>query len=157
MKVTSIVLLSLSLGAAIASAADVQVVYTGLNNPRGLKFGPDGDLYVAEGGTTTGTLSTVGVCDQVPFPVGPYTVVFTSRISRIDAQGTRHDVIVGLTSSKTGPALGNLVSGVADIAFLDGILYGVEAGAGCSHGLTGTSNTVFRVNANGTATTVANL
>ena len=157
MKITSIVLLGLSLGAAIVSAADVQVVYTGLNNPRGLKFGPDGDLYVAEGGTTTGALSTVGVCDQVPFPVGPYTGGFTSRISRIDAQGTRHDVIVGLPSSKTGAALGNLVSGVADIAFLDGILYGVEAGAGCSHGLSGTSNTVFRVNANGTATTVADL
>jgi hypothetical protein len=141
------------------AAADLETYATGLNNPRGLKFGPDGDLYVAEGGTTDGTASTANppICDQVPFPVGPYTGGFTSRISRIDALRVRHTVIDGLPSSRTGPALGNLVSGVADVAFLNGVLYGIEAGAGCSHGLAGTSNTIFRVNANGTVTTIANL
>ena len=47
----------------------VKVFATGLNSPRGLRFGPDGNLYVAEAGTG-GTNSTVGSCDQVPFPVG---------------------------------------------------------------------------------------
>src|ERR1700694_891619 len=37
----------------------VTVVSSGLENPRGLKFGPDGQLYVAEGGLG-GTSSTVG-------------------------------------------------------------------------------------------------
>ena len=54
-------------------------------------------------------------------------------------------------------ALGSLVSGVAALALLDGSLYGIEAGAGCSHGLLGTVNTVFRVNGNGTTTPIANL
>jgi sugar lactone lactonase YvrE len=47
--------------------------------------------------------------------------------------------------------------GVSALAFLDGTLYGMEAGAGCSHGLLGTDNTLFRVNADGTITTIADL
>ena len=154
-KVASFVLMSV-LFDWVAWAGQAEVFATGLNNPRGLKFGPDGSLYVAEGGTG-GTATTVGLCTQVPSPVGPYSGGFTSRISRIDSAGNRQTVVEGLPSSQTGPALGGLVSGVADIAFLNGVLYGLEAGAGCSHGLTGTANTIFRVNANGTTTTVANL
>src|SRR5690242_12539877 len=50
----------------------VSVYATGFNNPRGLHFGPDGHLYVAEGGPG-GTNSTAGQCTQVVPPVGPYT------------------------------------------------------------------------------------
>ena len=63
----------------------------------------------------------------------------------------------GLPSSETSAALGNLVSGVGAVAFVGEQLYGVEAGAGCSHGLAGTDNTVFRVNSDGTTTEVADL
>src|ERR1700677_1452809 len=53
-------------------SSNVSVYATGLNNPRGMKFGPDGALYVAEGGMG-GTASSVGVCAQVVAPIGPYT------------------------------------------------------------------------------------
>jgi hypothetical protein len=46
---------------------------------------------------------------------------------------------------------------VADVAFIGNTLYGIEGGAGCSHGLFGTDNTVFRVNPDGTKTTIADL
>ncbi len=132
------------------------VFVTGLNNPRGLKFGPDGFLYIAEGGTG-GTDSTIGQCDQVIPPIGPYKGGYTSRISKISMNGVRTTVVDNLPSSQTSPQSGGLVSGVADIAFIDGHLYGIEAGAGCSHGLTGTDNVIFRVNHNGTTTAIANL
>jgi hypothetical protein len=131
---------------------------TGLSNPRGLAFGPNGSLYVAEGGPATNTLSTVGMCNQVLPPVGPYTGGFNSSIVKISSAGaTPTPVATGLPSNQTNPAAGSLVSGVSDVAFLGGHLYGLEAGAGCSHGLAGTDNTVFRVNADGTTTTVADL
>src|SRR5450755_3849148 len=88
-------------------AATVSVFATGLNNPRGLKFGPDGNLYVAEGGTG-GTNSTVGQCDQVVRPVGPYTGRQTgSRVSMFDRSGARTTVVDNLPSSQTNAAQGS--------------------------------------------------
>ena len=139
------------------SAATVSRVVAGLDNPRGLEFGPDGYLYVAEGGTGGSDMTSMHDCEQAHGIVGPYSGGYTSRISRIDGSGTRTTVVDALPSSQTSPALGSLVSGVADVAFVNGVLYGIEAGAGCSHGLIGTENTVFRVNGDGTTTTVADL
>jgi hypothetical protein len=68
--------------------SNVTVFAQGLNNPRGLKFGPDGNLYVAEGGAG-GAISSAGLCDQVVPPVGPYTRGYTARISKISSDGTR--------------------------------------------------------------------
>jgi hypothetical protein len=113
-------------------------------------------LYVAEGGAG-GATSTVGICDQVPNPVGPYTGGFTSRISKIDSQGNVTKVIDGLPSSETSSMQGNLVSGVSDVAFIGNTLYALTAGSGCSHGLQGTTNGIFKVNSDNTWTMIADL
>src|SRR6266487_4899181 len=55
--------------ASIAEAS-IKVFATGLNNPRGLNWGPDGYLYVAEGGVG-GTNSTEGQCTQIPPRMAP--------------------------------------------------------------------------------------
>ncbi len=140
-----------------APSANVMVFATGLDNPRGLKFDADGTLYVAEGGQGGTTATDEAQCEQVVPPVGPYTGGNTSRLSTLNASGQRTTVIEGLPSTQTAPTLGNMVSGVADIAFVDGTLYYVMAGAGCSHGHPDVPNGVFRVNDDGTSELVADL
>ena len=133
--------------------ANVTVFATGLNNPRGLKFGPDAHLYVAEGGiggpgTTTG-------CDQVIPPVGPYTGSKTgARISRINPAGMRTTFVDDLPSSVA--ALG-FISGVGDVAFIDHDMYAIFAGAGCSHGVPGIPNAVIKIDHNGSWKIIADL
>lgn len=141
--------------AALAQSTNVSVFASGFNNPRGLKWGPDGNLYIAEGGAG-GTASTVGLCTQVP-DVGPYTGAFTARISKVTPEGVVTTVADHLPSSQTNAAQGSLVSGVADVAFIGHTLYAILAGAGCSHGLAGTDNGVLRVNHDGTTTMLADL
>ncbi|MDQ2734306.1 MAG: ScyD/ScyE family protein [Pseudomonadota bacterium] len=121
-------------------------------NPRGLRFGPDEYLYVAEGGIG----GSDPACGVVP-AVGPYTRSATGgRISRIDRHGHRSTVTDALPSSQTSMASGSLISGVADIAFIDGKMYALLAGAGCSHGVT-KPNGIARIHRDGTWELIANL
>jgi hypothetical protein len=81
----------------------------------------------------------------------------TARISRITPEGVRHTVLDQLPSSQTSADSGSLISGVADVKFINDELFAILAGAGCSHGLLGTSNAVIRIQENGTWTEVADL
>ncbi len=134
--------------------SNAMVYVSGLQGPRGLAFGTDGTLYVAEAGLG-GTTSTVGVCPQVPPPIGPYTGGTTARISAVDTAGKRTTLASGLPS--TVDAQGDVI-GVADLAFLNGNLYADLAGGGCSHGNPTLPNAIVKVNLkNGKWTNVADL
>ncbi len=140
------------------TSESVRIFATGLNNPRGLKFSHNGRLYVAEGGTGEGTYSSVGQCDQVPFPVGPYLGGTTGgRISKINWKGERITVTDRLPSSHANEIIGGDVEGVADVAFVDNTLYALLAGAGCSHGVPSVPNGVIKISCNGHWKIIANL
>lgn len=132
------------MGAVAQTPSTFTVVASKLEAPRGLRFGPDGDLYVAEAGTG-GTNSTGTACEQVPGPVGPYTGGPNARISKIASDGTRTTVASGFPS--TQDAMGDLI-GVADVAFIGNTLYALVSGGGCSHGNPGISTGIAQVNRN---------
>ena len=150
------VLAALALSLSVADAqtsSNVSVFATGFSNPRGLKWGPDGNLYVAEGGTG-GKTPPSSTCDQVPPPVGPYTGGFNARISKVTPDGTRTTLVGGLPS--TSAAIGD-VDGVADVAFLGNQMYALLAGGGCSHGHPNFPNSILKVNSDGSWSRIANL
>ncbi len=135
-KYVSAFFIALALATAIPIRAQVSptptVYASGLLGPRGLRFGPDGMLYVAEAGTGGVTKSASLSCLQARPPAGPYTGGPSARISKIDRQGNRTTAASGLPSGMSSLPTGDTL-GAADIAFLDGKLYAVLAGGGCSH------------------------
>jgi hypothetical protein len=79
------------LAATAAPAASITVAMSGLDNPRGLAWGPEGGLYVAEAGT--GQLG--GPCVQLAR--GPACYSPTGGISRL-WRGEQERVVAGLPS-----------------------------------------------------------
>ena len=104
-----------------AAAGRYRVVASGLNNPRGIAFGPDGALYVAEAGAGgAGPCLTGPEGDQVCFGS-------SGAVTRI-WRGTQHRVQTGLPS--LAEAGGVAATGPADVSYLGATRYVVVQHAG---------------------------
>src|SRR5690348_4116605 len=76
--------------APFRAVANVTSFASGLQYPRGLRFGTDGVLYVAEAGEGATNLSPPAQCELAGPVVRPYSASATGgRISRVDASGKR--------------------------------------------------------------------
>src|SRR5438132_4538977 len=118
-----------------------------LREPRGMKVGPDGMIYVAEAGS--GGTTAVGSGDTASMSGN------TGRISKIDpSTGTRTTVADNLPSNAT-PEGGNL--GPADVAFIGSQLYYAQTHGGAVFGFPNNPTGIYKVNSNSTVTLVANI
>jgi hypothetical protein len=144
-------------GSARAAAGPTVTTYaTGLTNPRGLVFGPDGHLYVAEAGVGGGQ-TPADIDPSCPVDVNifsPFTAGYSGRVIRVLADGTTEIVVDGLPS-----VIDNTLTsfGPTDVAFIGGTLYVLIELGGCSHGLPEDLPAILRVNPDGSTENVANL
>jgi hypothetical protein len=137
------------------SRPSVTTYATGLTSPRGLTFGPDGKLYVAEAGVG-GTLTPTGEPD-CPVDINvfsPYTAGYSGRVIRVRPNG-RKDVVVDKLPSMTDNTGANY--GPTDVAFIGNTLYVLIEMGGCSHAMPDDLPAILRVNRDGSTTNIANL
>jgi sugar lactone lactonase YvrE len=142
-----------------AAGVTFEVVANGLHDPRGLAFGPDNELYVAEAGTTVGVFvpppppapnepPTRTRC-EVYWPVGPKTPGFDGHITRIAHDGTAQVVAENMPSAAANRLIGGDRLGVAALAFRGQRLYAMVNGGGCSQGHPSEPNGLYQVFADG--------
>ena len=106
--------------ATSAPTATMRTVVSGLDNPRGLAFGENGRLFVAEAGH--GGKTCIG---------GQTCVGFTSGISAVNvAQGTARRVVSGYVS--LAGADGSAATGIDGISIRGTRIFGIETGASLS-------------------------
>jgi hypothetical protein len=129
---------------------------TGLTSPRGLTFGPDGLLYVAEAGVGGGDVPSDirPGCKEFFNVYSPYRAGYSGRVLRVRRNGTTEVVVDGLPSATDGTGVS---FGPTDVAFIDGTLYVLIEMGGCSHALPENLPAILRVNPDGSTTNVANL
>jgi hypothetical protein len=139
-----------------AHGQTVDVVASGLNNPRGLALAPNGDLYVAEAGSGGDEFCHVG-------PVGPRCFGTTGAIVKLNLRRGTRDVVVSGLPSLAG-ADGSAAAGPHDVSFQgQGNLF-VTIGFGGEpdardvlEDWSGTMAVLGRVTANGAYTIVADI
>jgi plastocyanin len=125
----------------------VEVVASGLTNPRGFTWDANGNLYLALAGTA-GENQVVVEGTPLPFVVGA-----SSSIASVE-DGCAVPLVEGIGSLMfVGP---DWIWGAMDLAIFDGQLFAL-LGAGGADADTPTGNGVYRVQADGTVELIADL
>jgi len=110
-------LLIVGLLLGLPAAAQEDALASGLNNPRGIAYGPDGTLYIAESGTSGG-FSVQGM-------FGPAQAGSSAQITAVAPDGTTSVIIAGLPSINSGGE----VTGAMLALPHDGLLWVVNGAA----------------------------
>jgi sugar lactone lactonase YvrE len=114
--VVSLAAILVSSSTLLHARATLEVIATGLNNPRGLNFGPEGGLYVAEAGS--GGAGPCVVIGGSPLPACYGETGAVTRITLGDPVAQER-ILTGLPSLavQTGPTPSGSATGPHDVDF----------------------------------------
>jgi sugar lactone lactonase YvrE len=151
--IAALVLASLAAPAIAQNATPVAeggvtTVATGLTNPRGFTWGPDGTLYLALAGTGGDTPATIDGAE-----IGVYGGLTSSVVTIAD--GCAAPFVEGIPSGDWRDA--GWIWGAHDVAFLDGQPYILSAGGGIDFGNPDDPTGILRVETDGSTTLVADI
>jgi hypothetical protein len=132
---------------------DWTVFATGLTNPRHIRVGPDGLLYVAEAGVGGDREPTCTPADNM-FNGPAYRGGLSGRVSRVHKDGRVETVAEGIASFVDGTSE---VLGASDVAWIGHTLYVLTEGGGCTRGLPNHPAGIVRVNRDRTVSYVADI
>lgn len=135
-----------------SNVSSLEIVATGLTNPRGMTWGADGTLFVSMAGSGGSNAAT----EDAPTSkaIGPFGGGMTAAVAKIDETGCPVLVAGNLPSSIS--AMGDVL-GAEDMAILGDQLYVSVDGGGPVHGNADAPSGVYRVLADGTTELVADL
>ena len=125
----------------------------GLTNPRHMRVGPDGMLYVAEAGVGGSQAPTCDPADNM-FGGPDYRGGLTGRVSRVRPDGRVETVAEGFASFEDGTGE---ILGTSDVAWIGKTLYVLTEGGGCTRGLPDDPAGVVRVSRDGSLSYVADI
>jgi hypothetical protein len=132
-----------------AQGGPLSVVASGLTNPRGVTWGADGTLYVAQAGKGGEMLGTPALAP----PLSPVRGGPSASIVRIE---NGCPVLVAGDLPSVATAVGEVL-GAEDLAVLGGELYASVDGGGEAHGNAAQPSGVYRILQDGTSELVADL
>lgn len=130
-----------------AAESGITTIASGLTNPRGFGWGPDGTLYLAQAGS--GGDNHVALVEGFTVDNG-----LTASVATV-VDGCATPVALGLPSILWEEA--GWVWGAMDVAFLDGVPYVLISGAGPSWFSPTSVSGVFRLNDDGTMTRIGDV
>jgi len=152
----ALVITAVPLLAAAQSGSDgVSLVASGLAYPRGVTWDAAGTMYVAlagDGGAPSAATASSGTTD-VEHAFGLFYAGFNGAVVTID-KGCGVPLATGLPSEQQRDGWHQ---GVSSLAFLDGVLYAAEDGAGSARGNLVNPSGVYMIDTNGGWATVASL
>jgi sugar lactone lactonase YvrE len=136
----------------VNGASNLEVVASGLTNPRGMTWGADGTLFVSLAGSGGNSPATEDA--PTTAAIGPFLGGMTGAVASIGTDGCPVLVAGNLPSTRTG--MGEIL-GAEDVAILSDQMYVAVDGGGPVHGNADAPSGVYRLLADGSSEVVADL